>query len=423
MIPILKSTQDLSRIFNRTQLDVASVNADVKAIIASVREQGDAAVFAYTKKFDGFEVTAQNLKLTEKEIKEAVDSVDKKTLSALLAAKENIIAYHKRQLPQENFEHKNGAATGYIYRPVSTAGIYIPGGKAAYPSSVLMCALPAMVAGVERIVMVTPPGKYLNALTIAAAHVCGISEIYRVGGAQAIAALAYGTQSIPRADVITGPGNIYVAAAKKEIFGAAGIDMIAGPSEILIIADKTANPHFVAADMLGQAEHDELAQSILLTTDEALAHQVNVALEEQLSRLPKKEIAQKSLEIYAAIVVCQTLSEAAVLSNRIAPEHLELCVKDPDGLLKEIKHAGAVFMGHYSPESLGDYYAGTNHVLPTSSTARFSQGLGVDTYLKRIGVVHYTRDALLKAADDIIALATAEDLDAHAEAVRVRKNA
>jgi len=420
MLPILTYKDELSRIFNRSQLDFSEVNASVRQIVADVRARGDAALFECTKKFDSFDLNAQNIRLTEQEIAEAVKQVPEKTLSAMRKAKENILAYHKRQLRADDFAAENGAATGFMFRPVSRAGIYVPGGKAAYPSSVLMCALPAVVAGVEEIIMVTPPGKYLNPLTIAAAHECGIKKIFRVGGAQAIAALAYGTESVPRADVIAGPGNIYVTAAKKEVYGSVGIDMLAGPSEILIIADTSANPEFIAADMLSQAEHDELAQSILLTNDKVLAEQVNLSLEKQLNRLSRKEIAEKSLKSYGTIVLCKNISEAVELSNRIAPEHLELCVEEPEKWLPKVKSAGTVFIGSYSPEPLGDYYAGTNHVLPTSGTARFSSGLGVDTYLKRIGIVHYTKDALLKAADDIITLAETEELIAHAESIRIR---
>jgi len=420
MLPILEYGKDLPRLFSRSQTDISEVNEAVKKIIAEVRKNGDKALFAYTKQFDNFDLSMQNILLTKGEIDEAVAKVPKKIMDAMRRAKDNIVAFHKRQMPKENFETKNGATTGFVYRAVSSAGIYVPGGKAAYPSSVLMCALPAVVAGVEEIVMVTPPGKYLNPLTIAAAKECGVNKIFRVGGAQAIAALAYGTESIPKADVIVGPGNIFVAVAKKEVYGQVGIDMLAGPSEILIIADNSANADFVAADMLSQAEHDELAASILLTTDKEFANAVNAALQAQLEKLTRKEIAKKSLENYGTIVLCDSLDQAAELSNKLAPEHLELCVKEPKKLLLKIKHAGAIFMGNYSPEPLGDYFAGSNHVLPTSSTARFSSGLGVDTYLKRISVIDYSKDAFLKSAEDIITLATVEELTAHAESVRIR---
>ncbi len=378
-------------------------------------------MFEYTKKFDNFELNKDNILLSKEEIESAYAKVPQSTLKALRAAKENITAYHKRRMVKDSFFEDGGAGTGVIYRPVERAGIYVPGGKAAYPSTVLMCAVPAIVAGVKEIVMVTPPGKFLNEFTIAAAKECGIEKIYRVGGAQAIAALAYGTESVLKADVITGPGNIFVAAAKKEIFGVAGIDMIAGPSEILIIADGSANPAFIAADMLSQAEHDELAMSLLITTEKMLADKVNAELIKQLEKLSRRGIADSSLKNYGAIVVCDNLDDACVLSNLIAPEHLELCVTDYEKVLKNVVNAGAIFIGNYSPEPLGDYYAGTNHVLPTGGSARFSSALGVENYLKKISVIKYSKEALLKAADDIILLAGTEELTAHAESVRIRR--
>ncbi|MCL2798605.1 MAG: histidinol dehydrogenase [Firmicutes bacterium] len=428
MLPILefdKNNLKKQKVFARRNthpMHMDEMNESVREIIAEVCLNGDKALFAYTKKFDGYDLNAQNILLTKEEMREAVNQVPQETLLAMRRAKENITAYHQRQLKADNFATENGAGTGFMYRPVSRAGIYVPGGKAAYPSSVLMCTIPAVVAGVKEIIMVTPPGKYLNPLTIAAAYESGVTKIFRVGGAQAVAALAYGTKSVPRVDVIAGPGNYFVTEAKRQVFGQVGIDMLAGPSEILIIADSTANPEFIAADMLSQAEHDELAQSILLTTDRELAECVNLALEKQLNRLPRKEIAGKSLQKYGSIVVCKNLSDAALLSNRVAPEHLELCVADPEKLLEKIQNAGAVFIGNYSPEPLGDYYAGTNHVLPTTGTARFSSGLGVDTFLKRISVINYTKEALSAAADDIITLAETEQLSAHAESIRVRQN-
>ncbi|MCL2062377.1 MAG: histidinol dehydrogenase [Firmicutes bacterium] len=400
------------------QFNSDTVTQTVKEIIFNVRQNKDAALFAYTKQFDGCDINAQNIRLTQEEIINAVKQVPSNILAAMRRAKDNIITYHKRQLPKNDFTAD--MQTGFIYRPVTRAGIYVPGGKAAYPSSVLMCALPAVVAGVQEIVMVTPPGKYLNPLTIAAAYECGVHEIYRVGGAQAIAALAYGTESIKRVDVITGPGNIYVTTAKKEVYGSVGIDMLAGPSEILIVADNSANPEYVAADLLGQAEHDELAQSILLTTDKQLALKVNDELIKCLEKSPRKEIARVSLKNNGAIVLCENLEQTAELCNLIAPEHLEICVTEYEKLLKKVVNAGAVFLGNYSPESLGDYYAGTNHVLPTGGTARFSSGLGVDTYVKRIGIVNYSSRELKAAANDIILLAETEELFAHAESIKVR---
>ncbi len=421
MIPIIKSSGDLSRVFSRSQFTRDDVNAAVKKIVGDVRERGDKALFEYTEKFDGVALNGETVALTEKEIDDAVGKVPAETLEALKKAKQNILAYHERQLKDGDIKTVNGRTTGFTFRPVSCAGVYVPGGKAAYPSSVLMCALPAVVAGVKEIIMCTPAGKYLNPLTVAAARECGIKKIYKVGGAQAIAAMAFGTESVKKADVITGPGNIYVAMAKKEVFGYAGIDMIAGPSEILIIADETANYKFVAADMLSQAEHDELAMSTLITTDYDFAVKVRDEAERQLEKLPKKQIASASVEKFGTIIVVKSLDEAAEISDRVAPEHLELCVKEPEKLLEKINNAGAVFMGNYSPEPLGDYFAGTNHVLPTSGTARFFSGLSVDNYRKRISIVNYTADALKQDADYIINLAETEDLAAHANAIRVRK--
>jgi len=421
MLTVLKANGDLSRIFNRSQLDIEPVNSAVNDIIKKVKRDGDKALFELTKKLDGFDLNASSIKLKDSEIEGALKYVDNQTLAALKKAKKNIEDYHKRQMPKADFNYSSDK-TGFVFRPVDSVGIYVPGGKAAYPSSVLMNAIPAVVAGVDKIIMVTPPGKFLNSLTIVAAHICGIKNIYRVGGAQAIAALAFGTQSIPSVDVIVGPGNIYVTAAKKQVYGHVGIDMIAGPSEILIIADKSANPAYIAADMLSQAEHDELAQSVLLTTCADLADKVNIELDSQIKMLPKEAIAKSSLQNYGAIVICSDLNEAAELSNKIAPEHLELMVTDPNALLKGIKHAGAVFLGNYSPEPLGDYYAGTNHVLPTSGTAKFSSGLGVDTFLKRISVVNYSASDLKEVADDVVLLAKTEALDAHANSIAIRQS-
>ncbi len=421
MIPIIKSSGDLSRVFSRSQFNRDDVNASVKKIVNDVRERGDKVLFEYTEKFDGVALDGKTVTLTEKEIDDAVAKVPTETLEALRKAKQNILAYHERQLKDGDTKTVNGRTTGFTFRPVSCAGVYVPGGKAAYPSSVLMCALPAVVAGVKEIIMCTPAGKYLNPLTVAAARECGINKIYKVGGAQAIAAMAFGTESVKKADVITGPGNIYVAMAKKEVFGYAGIDMIAGPSEILIIADETANFKFAAADMLSQAEHDELAMSTLITTDYDFAVKVRDEVERQLEKLPKKQIASASVAKFGTIIVVKNLDEAAEISDRVAPEHLELCVREPEKLLEKINNAGAVFMGNYSPEPLGDYFAGTNHVLPTSGTARFFSGLSVDNYRKRISIVNYTADALKQDADYIINLAETEDLAAHANAIRVRK--
>lgn len=415
---IVREQAEIEKLLRRSQLNKDAVNQTVKSIIADVRAHGNSALSAYTEKFDRY---AGALTVTAEEKQAAYAQVPKATLAALRRARDNIIAYHKRQLRPDNVQTENGRTTGYVIRAVDRAGIYVPGGKAAYPSSVLMCACPAMVAGVNEIVMVTPaPGGTLNPLTVVAACECGIERIFKIGGAQAVAALAYGTETIPRVDVIGGPGNIYVAVAKREVYGDVGIDMIAGPSEILILADTTANPEFLAADILSQAEHDELSMSMLITNDAELAKKTQLCVTQQLEKLPKRDIAAKALENHGAVVLVSDMREAVALANRVAPEHLELCVADPDALLPAIRNAGAVFMGHYTPEPIGDYYAGPNHVLPTSGTARFFSALGVDQYTKRMSVVRYTETALMADAQDIIMLAETEGLNAHANAIKVR---
>lgn len=420
MIPVLKGDGDLCRIFGRSQLDMENIRETVKNILNDVRINGDKALFTYTEKFDKINIDAFSVAVTDKEIDEAYAAVPEETVAALRRAKENILSFHKRQKRTDDIVTANGITTGIMYRPVERAGLYVPGGKASYPSSVLMCALPAVVAGVPEIIMTTPAGNGLNPLTLVAAAECGIRKIYKVGGAQAVAAMAYGTESIPKVSVISGPGNIYVALAKREIYGAAGIDMIAGPSEILIVADKTANVSYVAADLLSQAEHDELAMSLLVTDSAELAEKVQAETERQLEKLPKAVIARKSLENYGSIVVAHNIDEAIKIANKVAPEHLELCVQNPEKYLDKIVNAGAVFMGNYSPEPLGDYYAGTNHVLPTSGTARFCSALGVDNYIKKISLVKYDERSLAAAANDIVLLAEAEGLRAHANSIRVR---
>ncbi len=415
---IVREQAEIEKLLRRSQLNKDAVNQTVKSIIADVRAHGDSALSAYTEKFDRY---AGALTVTPEERQAAYAQVPKETLAALRRARDNIIAYHKRQLRPDNVQTENGRTAGYVIRAVDRAGIYVPGGKAAYPSSVLMCACPAMVAGVNEIVMVTPaPGGTLNPLTVVAACECGIERIFKIGGAQAVAALAYGTETIPRVDVISGPGNIYVAVAKREVYGDVGIDMIAGPSEILILADATANPEFLAADILSQAEHDELSMSMLITNDIELTKKTQLCVTQQLEKLPKRDIAAKALENHGAVVLVSDMREAVALANRVAPEHLELCVADPDALLPAIRNAGAVFMGHYTPEPIGDYYAGPNHVLPTSGTARFFSALGVDQYTKRMSVVRYTETALMADAQDIITLAETEGLNAHANAIKVR---
>ena len=392
----------------------------VRKIVSDVAESGDKALFDYTKKFDKVDLDANNIRVTKEEISKCYDEVDPKLVSALMRAKDNIVQLCQSQVRQDNILNIDGKRIGYMVRPVDRAGIYVPGGLSPYPSSVLMCALPAKVAGVGEIVMCTPIGNGLNPLTIVAADICGVSEIYKVGGAQAIAATAYGTDSVKRADVITGPGNIYVALAKKEVLGIAGIDMIAGPSEILIIADESADPKSLAADLLGQAEHDEMAMSVLITTDKNHIKSVSKELTRQIAQLGKSGIAKKSIETNGAIVCVDSLAKAVEISNLVAPEHLELCVAEPDKLLDSITSAGAVFVGHYSPEPLGDYFAGPNHVLPTEGSARFFSSLGIDNYIKKISIIEYDKSALKAAKDDIIALAEAEGFGAHANAIRVR---
>ncbi|MCL2370721.1 MAG: histidinol dehydrogenase [Firmicutes bacterium] len=420
MIRIYENHHDYIESLNKERKTHSSKESAVEKIIEDIIVDRDKALFKYTKEFDKVDINERNILVNEQEIKDCIKAVPKKLMSALIRAKENIIELNKKQLRKDSIISKNGKRVGYVIRPVKRAGLYVPGGKSPYPSSVLMCAIPAIVAGVEEIIMCTPYGNGLNPLTIAAADLCGIKKIYKVGGAQAIGAMAYGTKSIPRVDVITGPGNIYVALAKKKVFGAAGIDMIAGPSEILIIADSSATPEVLAADLLSQAEHDELAISVLITTDKKLAVAVRSEVEKQLKQLQKASIARQSIDNYGAIITVNTLEQACEASNFIAPEHLELSVADPHSLLPLIKNAGAVFMGHYSPEPLGDYYAGPNHVLPTNGTARFCSSLGVDNYIKKISIIEYDKESLQKAKDDIIALAEAEGFDAHANAVRVR---
>lgn len=415
---ILNKEEGLKRVFSRTQTLSDSIKASVAEILAAVGKDGDKALFEYTKRFDKLDVDADNIEITAAEIADAYQQIPENLLQALRAAKTNIENYHRKQLlTGELTESAPGGYTGYMLRPVTRAGIYVPGGKASYPSSVLMAAVPAKVAGVGEIVMCTPG---TSPLTLVAAAECGVSRIFRVGGAQAIAAMAYGTESVPKADVVCGPGNMYVTEAKKQVFGAAGIDMIAGPSEILVIADDSARPEFVAADLLSQAEHDEMAMAILVTADRKLAERVSAEVDRQCALLPKRDIAAKSIADYGTIVLAQDLADCAAIANEVAPEHLELSVADPEALLPLIRNAGAVFLGHWSPEPLGDYYAGTNHVLPNGGTARFFSALGVNNFVKRISLIKYGESALKAAAADIIALATAEGLDAHAGAVRVR---
>ena len=396
----------------------------VRKIVNDVRKFGDTAVIDYTKKFDGAEITAENFLVTAEEIFDAEKQADSKIVDALKIAAENIKSYHVEQLPKSwiTYRQKN-SILGQSIIPLERVGVYVPGGLAAYPSSVLMNVIPAKVAGVNEIIMCVPAkGGKINPYVLIAAKIAGTDKIYKIGGAQAIAAMAFGTETIPRVNKITGPGNIFVTLAKKEVFGHCDIDMLAGPSEILIIADENANPVYAAADMLSQAEHDPLACSIVITTDKILAEKISVEVEKQLASLPRREIAEASINSNGLIIVAQDLNAAIDFANISAPEHLELLTDSPFNLLPKIKNAGAVFLGAYSPEPLGDYLAGPNHVLPTGGTAKFFSVLNVETFLKRTSLISYTRADLLNVAENIIELANAEGLTAHAAAILKRKN-
>lgn len=396
----------------------------VRKIVSDVRKFGDAAVIDYTKKFDGVEITPAEFLITPDEIAAAENLADSKIVDALKVAAENIKTFHVEQLPKSwiTYRGKN-SILGQAIIPLEKVGVYVPGGLAAYPSSVLMNVIPAKVAGVGEVIMCVPAkGGKINPYVLVAAKLAGADKIYKIGGAQAIAAMAFGTETIPRVSKITGPGNIFVTLAKKEVFGHCDIDMLAGPSEILIIADKTANPAYAAADMLSQAEHDPLACSIVITTDKILAEKISAEVELQLAKLPRREIAQASINSNGLILVAQDLAAAVDFANISAPEHLELLTDSPFNLLPKIKNAGAVFLGAYSPEPLGDYLAGTNHVLPTGGTAKFFSVLNVETFLKRTSLISYTQQDLLGAAQNIIALANTEGLTAHAAAIEIRQN-
>lgn len=396
----------------------------VNAILANVKENGDKALFQYTKDFDKADINASNIKVTEEEIKEAYDRLENPELVQVIRRSlKNIKEYHEKQKQYSWFDSKpDGSILGQKVTPLSRVGVYVPGGKAAYPSSVLMNVIPAKVAGVEQIVMVTPPGKdgKVNPNTLVAANEAGVDVIYKVGGAQAIAALAYGTELIAKVDKIVGPGNIYVALAKKAVFGYVSIDSVAGPSEILVLADDTANPRYVAADLLSQAEHDELASAILVTTSEELANKVSEYVDMFVSKLKRKEILQKSLDNYGYILVTDTMQAAIDTANDIASEHLEIVTKNPFDTMTRIKNAGAIFLGENSSEPLGDYFAGPNHVLPTNGTAKFFSPLSVDDFIKKSSIISYSREALEPLSEDIQKFAKAEGLTAHANSIRVR---
>ncbi len=415
---------ELQRICDRIHDDqVVHKEATVREILQAVKRQGDKALLHYTEEFDGQVFTADQLRVKGAELDAAYQQVSQELLSAIQLAARNIEAFHRQRLPKSWVQFgEDEVVLGKRYTPVDRAGVYIPGGRAAYPSTVLMNAIPAKVAGVPRLVMVTPPGQneHLNAAVLVAAQVAGVEEIYRVGGAQSIAALAYGTETIPKVDVITGPGNVYVTIAKKLVYGTVGIDSLAGPSEVLIIADGAANPSHVATDLLAQAEHDPLAAAILITDDSQLAAAVQVEVERQLVDHPRRVLTEKAIAHYGIIILVDSLEAAAHLSNQFAPEHLELEVAEPWDLLEKIRHAGAIFLGYSTPEAVGDYIAGPNHTLPTSGAARYASALGVEVFMKHSSLIQYSPQALQKVATAIQTLAQAEGLPSHGSSVRSR---
>lgn len=413
----------LENLLKRSPNSYGKFEASVAAILADVKEKGDEAVFDYTKRFDGADMNAANIIVTKKEIDEAYSLVDEQLVEVIRKALVNIREYHAKQKQYSWFDSTpNGTILGQKVTPLNRVGVYVPGGKAAYPSSVLMNIIPAKVAGVSQIIMTTPPGKdgRVNPGTLVAANEAGVDVIYKVGGAQAIAAMAYGTDSIRKVDKIVGPGNIYVALAKKAVYGHVSIDSIAGPSEILVIADETANPRYVAADLLSQAEHDEMASAILITTSEELADKVSKEIDSFVAELSRSEIISKSLENYGYILIARDIDEAVETANEIASEHLEIVTKDPFTVMTKIRNAGAIFLGEYSSEPLGDYFAGPNHVLPTNGTAKFFSPLGVDDFIKKSSIISYSREALEPIHEDIIKFANAERLTAHANSIKVR---
>lgn len=424
----IKLTEDtrrdiLDKLLKRSPNNYSEYENVVADIVSDVRTNGDQAVFEYTRKFDKWEIHAGNIRVTDAEIDEAVSAIEEQFVEVMKKSAANIEAFHRKQLRNSWIDTKrDGSILGQRILPLAVSGVYVPGGKAAYPSSVLMNVIPAKVAGVGKIIMTTPAGAdgKVNPGTLAAARIAGVDEIYKVGGAQAIAAMAFGTESIPKVDKITGPGNIFVALAKKACFGYVSIDSIAGPSEILVIADGTANPRYVAADLLSQAEHDELASAILITTDEKLAAAVNQEIEKFLKELSRAEIIQKSLDHYGYILVADSMEDAVEAANAIASEHLEILTRDPYAVMTKIENAGAIFLGEYSSEPLGDYYAGPNHILPTNGTAKFFSPLSVDDFMKKTSIISYSREALEKAHKNIELFAEKEGLTAHANSVRVR---
>lgn len=413
----------LGDLLKRSPNQYGKYEATVNEILENVKENGDAAVFEYTKKFDRFELTPENIKVTRAEIDEAYGKLDAKLVEVIRKSAENIRVFHEKQLRNSWFDAKpDGTMLGMKFTAIEKVGVYVPGGKAAYPSSVLMNVVPAKVAGVDRIIMTTPPGPdgSVNPGTLVAADIAGVDEIYKVGGAQAIAAMAYGTASIPKVYKITGPGNIFVALAKKAVYGYVSIDSIAGPSEILVLADESANPRYVAADLLSQAEHDELASAILITTSKELAEQVSKEVDGFTAVLERKEIIQKSLDNYGYILVAENMDDAIDAVNDIASEHLELLTKNPFDTMTKIRNAGAIFLGEYASEPLGDYFAGPNHILPTNGTAKFFSPVNVDDFIKKTSIISYSREALEKVSDDIQCFAKSEGLTAHANSIKVR---
>lgn len=427
MVQIIESNKEKQAFLEvlnvRGKMDTGEYAEAVKKIVEDVRLNGDEALLKYTQKWDCESITLENIKIAKEELKKAYDELDDKLKEAMTLSRDRIAAFHEKQKQNTWIDiNENGEILGQRVIPLETVGVYVPGGKAAYPSTALMNIMPAKVAGVKKIVMVTPAVKgIVKQEVLAAAYLAGVDEVYKIGGAQAIAALAFGTNTIPKVDKIVGPGNIYVALAKREVYGYVNIDSIAGPSEILIIADNTANPTYVAADFLSQAEHDELASSMLITTDRDLAIKVQKEIERFCKELPRKEIISASLSKYCRIIIEEDLEKACALSNKIAPEHLELSVADPFNLLASITDAGAVFLGHYTPEAVGDYVAGPSHVLPTNGTARFFSPLSVDDFVKKSSLLSFTKESLKEVADQTIRIAESEGLFAHALSVKVRQ--
>lgn len=425
IIELNHETKDslLENLLKRSPSNYGQYEQTVNEIIADVRARKDQALFEYTSRFDKCELTKETIKVTEEEIEEAYAAISPEFIEVMKKSAHNIRSFHEKQLHSSWIIPKDdGTILGQKILPIAISGVYVPGGKAAYPSSVLMNVLPAKVAGVSRIIMTTPPGAdgKVNPGTLVAAHIAGVDEIYKAGGAQAVAAMAFGTESIPRVDKITGPGNIFVALAKKACFGYVSIDSIAGPSEILVLADETANPRYVAADLLSQAEHDEMASAILITTSMELAKKVSEQVAAFTEKLERKEIIQKSLDHYGYILVAENMDQAIETANEIASEHLEILTRDPYEVMTKIKNAGAIFLGEYSSEPLGDYFAGPNHILPTNGTARFFSPLNVDDFMKKTSIISYSRQALEKVHKDIELFAQKEGLTAHANSIKVR---